>query len=334
MPEDGNQPKDTDVVLGGNAPPPLTSAVLGGLAGVKHRLKSGVVEHRIAALTEALNYGDAGLNLVIQALDDTAEQVRDFAYLAFATQSEQLTLLEKGVAAWNKWRSEGLRLRGYDANLSDWKDTWRRKSSFSWCYSLDLNHWNMWRWSSVFDDVNLNRVNLTLANLRRINFRECNLTEANLSKADLSEAKLYNANLSKANLSETNLSKANLSRAILEGVYLQKANLNGANFSKTDLRKFNFSEAILQRVNFSKADLRQANFSKATLCKSKFINANLSEADLTEADLRGVSLRGADLHKANLYGANLIGAIMPDGRIYRERSHRILVKNSRAHFIS
>jgi phage shock protein A len=46
-------------------PPPVGGVVLGGIAGVKHRLSSPVTEHRIAALHETLNYGDAGLKILI-----------------------------------------------------------------------------------------------------------------------------------------------------------------------------------------------------------------------------------------------------------------------------
>ncbi|MEG4353454.1 PspA/IM30 family protein [Microcoleus sp. LAD1_D3] len=61
-----DQPKPYDAVRGGQLPPPVGGVVLGGLAGVKHRLSSSVSEHRIAALTETLNYGDAGLKIVIK----------------------------------------------------------------------------------------------------------------------------------------------------------------------------------------------------------------------------------------------------------------------------
>ncbi|MEG4271270.1 MULTISPECIES: PspA/IM30 family protein [unclassified Microcoleus] len=64
--ENHDQPKPYDAVRGGQLPPPVGGVVLGGLAGVKHRLSSSVSEHRIAALRETLNYGDAGLKIVIQ----------------------------------------------------------------------------------------------------------------------------------------------------------------------------------------------------------------------------------------------------------------------------
>lgn len=71
-----NQPRDYDAVLGGQTPPPVQGVVLGGIEGVKRRLASPTVEARIAALSEALNYGEAGLDLVIKTLQDSSEQVQ------------------------------------------------------------------------------------------------------------------------------------------------------------------------------------------------------------------------------------------------------------------
>ncbi|MGB3654319.1 MAG: tetratricopeptide repeat protein [Rivularia sp. (in: cyanobacteria)] len=78
MPEP-QEPREYDAVLGGKNPPPVDGAVLGGIEGVKRRLVSKVVEVRVAALRDALNYGDAGLDLVIEALDDDSTLVEDAA---------------------------------------------------------------------------------------------------------------------------------------------------------------------------------------------------------------------------------------------------------------
>ena len=82
-----NQPKAYDVVLGGQTSTPAYGAVLGGLAGVKRRLgksNSGdspyIVEQRVNALKDALNYGAEGLALVIEALNDPSWQVQRTAY--------------------------------------------------------------------------------------------------------------------------------------------------------------------------------------------------------------------------------------------------------------
>ena len=68
MTENPHQPKEYDAILGVQATPPMSGAVLGGLQGVKQRLASPSVAQRVAALKEALKYGQAGLDLVIHLL--------------------------------------------------------------------------------------------------------------------------------------------------------------------------------------------------------------------------------------------------------------------------
>ncbi|MEM7714275.1 MAG: hypothetical protein AAF349_11995 [Cyanobacteria bacterium P01_A01_bin.68] len=74
-----NQPREFDAVLGGNTPPPVTGVVLGGIEGVKRRLESESFNVRLQALSDALNYQEAGLNLVIQALGEFSLQEKNSA---------------------------------------------------------------------------------------------------------------------------------------------------------------------------------------------------------------------------------------------------------------
>lgn len=60
MSDPQNQPREYDPVKSGQNLIPVNAAVLGGMAGVKSRLASPVVEVRIAALSEAPKYGEAG----------------------------------------------------------------------------------------------------------------------------------------------------------------------------------------------------------------------------------------------------------------------------------
>lgn len=71
MPDSQNQPRKDDAVLGGKSPPPSEGVILGGIEGVKRRLSSPVIEARVAALSEALNYADAAqiCNLNLPALE-------------------------------------------------------------------------------------------------------------------------------------------------------------------------------------------------------------------------------------------------------------------------
>jgi len=88
MTNNQNQPNQYDAVLGGNAPPPIHGAVLGGIEGVKRRLASSSVEAQIAALNDALNYGDVGLDLVIDAFNSESKKVKRIAYELLENRSE------------------------------------------------------------------------------------------------------------------------------------------------------------------------------------------------------------------------------------------------------
>ena len=88
MSDNQPKPREFDAVLGGKAPPPVDSLVLGGLEGVKRKLTTGVAEYRITALSEALKYGDAGLELVIQSLQNQSRDVRLTAYSLLRSRSE------------------------------------------------------------------------------------------------------------------------------------------------------------------------------------------------------------------------------------------------------
>lgn len=83
-----NQPRKDDAVKGGQTPPPVAGVVLGGIEGVKRRLTNPVVEVRIAALSEALNYGESGLDLIIGVLQDNSEQVQREAGLLLRKSAE------------------------------------------------------------------------------------------------------------------------------------------------------------------------------------------------------------------------------------------------------
>ncbi|MDY6804962.1 MAG: LamG-like jellyroll fold domain-containing protein [Cyanobacteriota bacterium] len=72
-------PRKYDAVKGGKKPPPTRGAVLGGIEGVKMRLNSTEVKVRAAAVVEAIKYGEAGLDLIIQALKDRDSLVRKTA---------------------------------------------------------------------------------------------------------------------------------------------------------------------------------------------------------------------------------------------------------------
>src|SRR4028118_178916 len=88
MTENPNQPREYDAVKGGESQVPFAAAVLGGISGLKSRLASPIVEVKIAALSEALKYGDAGLDLMIGALQDESMAVKLAAFSLLKDRDE------------------------------------------------------------------------------------------------------------------------------------------------------------------------------------------------------------------------------------------------------
>ena len=107
MNSNSNQPKAYDVVLGGQSSTPMSGAVLGGLAGVKRRLEIHpnspyLIEQRLNALKEALNYGKTGLSLVIEALNDKSWRIQRTAYSLLQNNQEPIVI--KGLQEYNPYQ--------------------------------------------------------------------------------------------------------------------------------------------------------------------------------------------------------------------------------------
>ncbi|NEP45502.1 MAG: hypothetical protein F6K35_42320 [Okeania sp. SIO2H7] len=80
MTQDRRKPRACDAVLGGESPPPISGAVLGGLEGVKRRLAFDAEEVKIAALSDAFNYGQAGKDLVEESWKNETGKVQRAAF--------------------------------------------------------------------------------------------------------------------------------------------------------------------------------------------------------------------------------------------------------------
>ena len=95
------QPQAKDVVLGGRSPVPFGSVVLGGIAGVKQRLASTAIAAKISALTEALNYGKSGIDLIIHCLEDESLLVQRTALLLLWRRSE--TYVQQSLTKYSQY---------------------------------------------------------------------------------------------------------------------------------------------------------------------------------------------------------------------------------------
>ncbi len=97
-----NQPKEYDAVLGGGNQAPVDGVVLGGIEGVKRRWESANIQQKIVALSEALNYGDVGLDFVIQVWQSDLEKVSFAAYLLLRHRKE--AKVKQALEEYNLWQ--------------------------------------------------------------------------------------------------------------------------------------------------------------------------------------------------------------------------------------
>ena len=165
---------------------------------------------------------------------------------------QHLEVLNKGVSAWNQWRTENA-------------DT-----------EPDLA------------GSNLSKADLKGANLSETDLRWADLTWANLGGANLNRADLRRANLSRAIFNMANLSEANLSETYLSGADLSEADLKRAIFIRSDLAGADLSNADCQRADFRWAYLIKAIFNNANLTGANLIEANLTKAELNRSNLSEV----------------------------------------------
>jgi hypothetical protein len=82
------RPQNFDAVLGNQNIASPGSVILGGIEAVKTRLNSDSIQVKILALKDAMNYGDAGLQLVIEYLEAEESQIVDAAYSLLESRSE------------------------------------------------------------------------------------------------------------------------------------------------------------------------------------------------------------------------------------------------------
>ena len=164
---------------------------------------------------------------------------------------EHLKILNRGIAAWNTWRSEHPRLKP------------------------DLNEVNLY-----YGNDNGG------ADLRGANLREVQLAGAALSQTDLRGVDLSGAALGGANLVEAKLEGANLT-----GAYLNHANLNHCLLSGANLNGAILYQARLMRTDLRGASLVKAQLQGAVLIETDIEGAELTGSNvygISTWDLRGV----------------------------------------------
>lgn len=131
MAEHSNQPKESDAVLGGRNLARASDVVLGGLERIKQRLAAHPerrltidIERRIAALKEAMNYGQDGIDLVMQSLKDRSEKVQQAAYLLLEDKVEPDVLKQVLQESANQLRDDETVITSPNL-IAQWKNSFQ-----------------------------------------------------------------------------------------------------------------------------------------------------------------------------------------------------------------
>ncbi|MBL1178699.1 hypothetical protein [Pantanalinema sp. GBBB05] len=121
MANDASQPEPTDLILGGHLPPPSSGAVLGGIQGLRQRLADASPDQIVDLLPQSLNYGEAGIDVLVEAVHDAALIVR--AKACQLLQRIDSPKAQQAIAN-GLWLNPGDRIYYVFASFSDYNDCW------------------------------------------------------------------------------------------------------------------------------------------------------------------------------------------------------------------
>lgn len=192
--------------------------------------------------------------------------------------THHLSILNKGVQAWNEWR----RLNpDIEVDLS----------------GAILGGRN-------FEFINFQGVNLKGAYLPNSSLRNANLCEANISGIFLFKSDIREANLRGAFSEDSPERRTDFREVNAEGADLQNIRIPNANFQRANFYSAKIQNAYLPKASFLSATLERANLANTNLKGGRFVQANLRYANLKFANLDGAIFENADLEYASLEGAS------------------------------
>ena len=115
-----DRPTKSDAVLGTQNLISNGSFILGGIEGVKKRLNSDSIHVKILALKDAMNYGNVGLHLAIEYLEDEESQIVEAAYSLLELRPE--TFVRERIDRYLDDRELELQDMKYSLLESNWED--------------------------------------------------------------------------------------------------------------------------------------------------------------------------------------------------------------------
>ena len=332
MNDKSKQPREYDLVLGGNNPPPTNGLVLGGIDGLKLQFSHAISEEKqIVILKQAIVYGDAG---------------EAWLFDLIATEKNKIQWLAAVLLSHTKNEVYKQLLLEYFAEF----------------IPNNVDSWNKYKQALPDLEINLSRINFIGKELHKIDFSQVNLHQGNFSNSYLYELNLFETNLSKVILEDTTFISSKIQQSTLESavfsytifydVKLDEVNLKYTQVNHIDFQANNsiknvifddsieldevcftesptfhnvvfryanlqdgyFSGSCFENIVFDNCNLINADFSYCRNFTSKaiFQESNLENAKFKFSNLKGVkfdrvNLKGADFRWSDLTGVDFTG---------------------------
>lgn len=236
MNDRNRQPREDDLVLGGNNPSPINGLVLGGIEGLKLQFNNADSEDKkIAILKQASLYNQVGEDWL---LDIVATENNKIQWLAAVLLSNTSNEVHKGL------------LLEYFAEF----------------IPNNVEKWNEYK--QVFPDL---KINLSKINLSNTKLQGIDLSRVNLNEADFSDCQYPKMGIIFRN---SNLENIDFMFSKLQGVIFDNVNLKGADFRGCNLTEVDFTGLDVRGANFARCTFGNNNLDKANTEGAKFSSAD------------------------------------------------------------
>lgn len=343
MNDESKQPKEYDLVLGGNNPPPIDSLVLGGIDGLKLQFNNAVTEEKkISILKQAISYGEAGDAWLFDLIATEKNKIQWLAAVLLShTKNEvykQLLLeyfaefIPNNINSWNEYtqnftdlrinlkgiKLDNLTLGGTQFQNINFINSYITKTSLSDCNltGVDFSQAELLHYSS-FINSNLSRIKFTESNLcqtlwhwsdlKEIDFRRANLEQANFEGANLTQIDCSKSNLSKVDFNNAIFDRVKFNNAIFYGDDFEYASFKNVSFMNNNLTDIEFSTTKFEKSIFDNCQLHNSHFDRSKFNRTIFSNSEAENIDFRFADLKGVIFDRVNLKGADFRWSDLTG---------------------------
>jgi len=358
-------PKSSDLVLGGKENQDnikQSLAILGGIEGVKYKLRSKYLPIKIQALHDSLKYPEQCQLILLEVIKqkqglmvwvaysllrdiaslDIQKKLHNYEHKLNPDNLDGINLEKVNLQNINLLHSN-LKFANFRGTIINEITQLKPQLLLQWqMVNQGLKDCDLSKF--IFSQADLSYSQLTNINLRYSQFLEVKLIGTNLDQLDclgsqITKVSFQNSHLIYLDLRNSKLTKINFTDSRLEKISLSQSKLLDINFQGCHINNVDFHGSLLENIDFSEANLTNVNFKNTILKNIKFNQTKLENVDMSYLDLSKaqINLNYLDLRNSkfirtnfeklnlshtNLSGANLSGANLSGVNLGNANLHR------------